>query len=301
MTKKYTLISIAMILLFSLLVGCSSDDDELKLEVLEAISKQDEINSYRFSGSSDLQLDWAALTETKQDPLTSSLTTLITNSHIKWQGAAKKDTAQMEIDLSINPHQTDTTFELPAMIKNNKLYFNIPLLTVNDEEYLFIDLEGDLTTLPFMSILTHMAEAIDGKLFEEINKSDEDTTKTIAIHITKENWIEIVESLQTQIPLIIDELENSKLINPDIAAQWRGNSNNLVDKINSSDLDEAGIISFTINQEGFISEQNLQFNYANQSIEIHNRLHDINQDLTFEKEIPEQIRSFNDIIDMLKP
>lgn len=298
MLKKYTFLFTTMILLFSLLVGCSSDDNQLKLEVLEAISKQDEISSYRFSGSSNLQLDWAALTESRQDPLTAGFTAFITNSHIQWQGAANKDTAEMEVDLSIKPHQSDAEFNLPAMIKDNKLYFNIPLLTISDDEYLFLDLDGDLSNLPFASILTHIAEAIDEKFYEEINENEEDTTKTVAIPITQENLLEIIESLQTQFPLIIRELENRKLINTDNANEWR--LKDLTDKVNSSNL-ESGIIRFTINQEGFITEQKLKLNYANQTLEIDNRLHDINQDIIFEKEIPEQTRSFHDIMNMLKP
>jgi hypothetical protein len=292
MIKKYTLVFTTVILIFSLLIGCSSED-ELKLEVLEAISKQNEISSYHFNGSANLHLDWASLTQSRQDPLTASLTGLLTNSNIQWEGAAQKESAQLEMDLTIQPHQSDSTFSIPIIIKDNKLYFNIPLLTVSDEEYLYLDLEGDLTSLPFTSILTHIAEAMDEKMFEEINKDDDETTKTIAIHITQENIQEIIESLQTKLPLIITELENSNLINTEKATQWREYSaSELADKIMITDMDEAGLISFTINQQGFITEQALKLYFANQSLEINNRLDNINQDFQFEKEIPEQIRLF---------
>lgn len=299
MNKKVIIVFCTIIFLLGLITGCSSDGEKLKSDLQQAISKQSELKNYSFTGSVDLQMD-VSLSSNEQNPLTTSLLSMLTNSQISWQGISDIESSQLEIDVDITPHHSSTSISMPAIIKDNKLYFNIPLLNIDSEEYLFIDLGDQIEQQSslFSLVVNHIVEGIDAKWYKEIN--NDNGNKTIGIEITEENYLDILQSLGSKYSLILDDLENSGLLSKELVDQLRDkNTDELKEAIKNLKIDKPGLISFSIDKNGYISEQSVNLYYSNQSIEFSHQLENINQTPEFTKAIPEKTRSFNEIIEQL--
>lgn len=308
MLKKYSFTTLAILLAFSLLLlACSKDEtdqdvkrEQIKPLLIAAMNKQSDIQTYTFSGEAELYLDWPALTGRSQDPLTSSLTSILTNGKIVWQGVADEQAPRVEVDFTLTPHQFQGQFEVPALINNNKLYIQIPLLATVEDEFLTFDLEPSISNISFMTAMKHLAEAIDEEDYE-LTDSEDSSDITISLHISKDNIADIVAKLDLQLPAIINELEHQGIISEAQATAWREQRTNSEPiHVSPDQIDQPGIVSFTINEEGFIVRQSYQLYFANQSLQVTYELDQINEAVSFNQPIPEQTRSINDMFQFIK-
>lgn len=306
MFKKYSLTTLAFLLAITLLlVGCSNkeeegDNEQLKADLIAAISKQSDIQTYVFHGEAELQLDWPALIGQSQDPLTSSLTSILTNGKVAWRGVADEQAPRVEVDLTFSPHQFQGNFEVPAMINHNKLYIQIPLLATSEDEYLTYDLEPGIANVSFVTFMQYLAEAADETYYELI-ENEASSDRTIAIHINEQNIEDIISKLNSQVPSFITDLDEKGIINDDQANAWREKvTHSEIFNIIADQLDQPGVVSFTLNEDGFIISQSLKLYFANQSIEMSHELDQINEAVTFNKPIPEHTRSIADILNVFQ-
>lgn len=306
MFKKYSLMTLSIIFAFSfILLGCSSEDEseqseQWKATLIAAMNKHSEIETYTFSGEAALQLDWPALTGQVQDPLTSSLTSILTNGKIAWQGVADEQAPRVEVDLTFTPNDFQAQFEVPALLNNNKLYIQIPLLATVEDEYLTYDLEQNLANVSFMTMMRYLAEAVDESYFELVENEASDE-RTIAFQIDKQNIEDIVSNLDIQLPAIVNDFEQQGIISAEQANDWReqlAHSSPL--HITPEQIDQPGMASFTINEAGFIVSQSFHMYFANQAIEMTQQLDHINEAVTFNKPMPEHTRSIFDMLNMFQ-
>ncbi len=283
MTVKNTLIWIALIFIFSILISCTSEKveenrtEDLKSKVIEAMNKQKEINNYRFSGEMNLNLNMND-SSSSQNPLTAGLLSMLSHSVIQWQGIAQKSPTELEIDLIIRPHASDLIINIPAMIKDTKLYFNMPMLTLHSNEYLFFEL-GNESNFSFTNMMINVALAIDNNYYER-TKSLEEITETITVQITQDSVYTFIQSLQDQFPF----LSETNILN-----------------IQTMELTEPAYISITMNDEGYIINQKIKLHYSENTLALQFSMDDINKSVPFEKETPEETRSFDDILQLLLP
>lgn len=321
---RATLIIIAS--LFLLLTGCK-DGEQLQSEVEQALTKQQEVMNYRFTGNAEITLD---MTLPKASHLlTHGLFTLVKSSKLTWDGVASTDPARLEIDLALTPLGSSEAYLLPILLKDNKLYFNIPLLSAKDQFYV-MDMDqlsqtskrdnpltpdkiknAGLTTAKIMNILV---TGLDSKWFEE-SKKDSQTAgndKTISIKITEKNQSEIITSLFSKLPDVMDELQTSGFITAVQEEEYKQKLAKEENKLISSDnlINKPWTISVSINDEGFVNELVMDLNYTlmddngklrNNRIYLQNRFDEINKNPKFQKEIPQNLVNFEDMLNKLNP
>ena len=75
------------------------------------------------------------------NPLTNGLLSLIRESTITWKGISNVDPLQFQTDLRITPKGSTSPIDIPILIKDSKLYFNMPALNKTADEYYAIDLQ----------------------------------------------------------------------------------------------------------------------------------------------------------------
>lgn len=302
---RYTYIYVALMILLALtlLVGCTSkkddephdDDIQLKDELLMALNK--DMGTFHFAGEAKLWLDWPALTGQNLDPLTASMTSALTNGEIAWQGIADLNTSQLEVDLNVRPNEFPADIAVPIIVNNNKLYIQIPLLAAADDEFLTFALDGKVSGSPFTSLLRQVVTALDEAYFEALPE-DETPQTTIQVNITKDNVEHIAAAFELHLPGFINEMEQNGLLSHEQAEQWRIQlANRSESLIHADELDAPGHLSFTINEEGYVSAQSIAIFYANQSLEFQQSLTQINEAVTFTKPIPQHTRSIEEMME----
>lgn len=313
---------VAFIVIISMLTGCV-DGKQLQQDAKTALQMQGEMKNYRFSGNADLQLD---LDESKaaDSPLTGGLIAMFTHGKLAWTGTAGTEPVRFEIDVKLNPNGSDKSIDFPLIIKDNKMYFNIPLLNQEDE-YFEVDMEqlnktaqGDKPFSPegllqtqriSQVILSHIIDAMNPKWFKE-QSAKNGKEKTITVEIQQDNVEEWMNALFDKLPLIVEELQNQGLVSAEKAGQIKKNivktkAEQLQKLLKKMQLTKPGRIELTINEQGFVKEQLIQLDYtltgedgtaSKHRIHLYNAVDEINRNPAFIKEVPDKVRPFEDLL-----
>lgn len=316
MLKKWVSLAFVTVLSVSALTACT-DNEKIKQTVQQSVAKQNEIKSYQFAGSAGLSLSDTLLSS--PNPLTNSLLTLLRESTIDWKGTSGSDPVQFETDLQVTPKGASSGIAIPVLIKDSKLYFNMPAISKPDEYYV-VDLaqisknsKSPLTpdslknTSQVSTALSSLIfTGIDAKWFKEakdpIQLKDGTPAKSIAIEITPKNEKEITAYLQSKLPEFINILQTNGLMTTEQAEKFKNGP------AKSLQIQAPGKLSVAIDDQGFIRDQafDLRFSVtaadgkasANQ-LTLHQTLDSINQPPVFTKEIPKNTKPFEDVMKLL--
>jgi len=303
----------------ALAAGCSDDGAALKKSVLDSLNKQTEMKAYAFSGTADLNIGTLPAAA-DANPIASSLLGMIQNSKLEWSGTATTDPVRLEASLKSTPAGSSAGLELPLILNDNKLYVNFPLINKKDE-YFLIDLaklsvmSGQNNTLSAESLkqATQTASSVSSVLIEDLNakwfdKSKEaaafpDGTKgtVIQIEITNKNKKEITDAMRAKLPEMIDKLAAGGFVSKDQTVK-------LKEEALTVSVEAPGKLAFAIDEQGFAREQQIEISYTQagkdglpvkRHLNLLQKADGINQEPKFVKDIPSQVKPFEDVLRLL--
>lgn len=298
-------LTIAIILMFSLLLGCTKKDQTVegaanKEQLIVALEQQAEMNNYRFTGQANLNIDWPAFSGKPQQPLTAGLTQMLTNGSMQWHGVSDHLTGRLELDLQLEPHALQTTIDIPVLINHNKLYIQIPLLAATEDEFLSFDLNQQISGWPISTWLTEMINTLDESYFVSFDREDAANT-TIGINVTQDNYNELSDALQSSLPSLIHELVDGDMLNNQQAERWNEELTQMDGRFKITTIDQPGYINFGINEDGWIVNIQIALYFDNQVIEIEQAFTDLNDaSESFSKQIPEHVRPLEAMIEQFR-
>lgn len=318
MSKKWiTLTAVTAISLISL-TACT-DNTKVKEALEQSLNKQKEMKSYTFDGSTTLAISDGLMKSS--NPLTNGLLSLVRDSTIDWKGISNVEPLQFQTDLKITPKGSTSPFEIPILIKDSKLYFNMPALNKTADEYYAIDLQkmsqnstSPLTvdTLKNTSQLSAtlgnlIFSGIDPKWYKEAKETvklkDGTSAKSISVELTSKNEKELNTLLQTKLPEFIGYLQNNGFLTADKAEQFKKNQANLLQ------LKAPGKMVVAIDDTGFIRDQTIDVGFTitvdgkaqDNHILFHQTYDAINQASPLTKELPKNAKSFDEILKLITP
>lgn len=318
MTKKWiTLTAITAISLVSL-TACT-DNTKVKEAFQQSLNKQSEMKSYTFDGSTTLAISDGLMKSA--NPLTNGLLSLIRESSITWKGVSNVEPLQFQSDFRITPKGSTSPIDLPILIKDSKLYFNLPALNKTADEYYAIDLQkmSGTNTSPLNAdtlknspqVSTALSklifEGIDAKWYKEtkdpVKLADGTTAKSIQVDLTTKNVKEINTQFQAKLPEFIGTLQTNGYITADKAEALKKNG------LASLVLKAPGSMKIAIDDKGFIRDQSLDITFTvtmdgkalDNHIVLKQTYDAINQGAPLTKEVPAKVKSFDDILKLLTP
>jgi hypothetical protein len=316
MNKKWFALSIAAIISITALTACT-DNTKIKQEVDQALTKQNEIKSSSYNGSMTLNLGDGLLAAA--NPLMNGLLGMAKESKLDWNGAVNKEPLQLETDLTFTPKGSSTSTSIPVLIKDSKLYFNMPAINKPDEYY-SVDLQEmskdsksalNVDSLKNTSQVTTalaklLLDGIDAKWYkaakDPLKLKDGTSSKSISIEISKKNEQALNAWVQSKLPEFIQTLQTNGLLSAAQADKFKNGS------AKSLKIDAPGMLTFAIDDQGFIRDQvmDLSFSIANATgstvsskVNLHQAVDGINQPPAFKKEVPKNVKSFNDVLKLL--
>ncbi|WP_258206094.1 hypothetical protein [Paenibacillus radicibacter] len=302
----------------SLLIACT-DNKATQTAVLQGIAKQSEMKSYAFEGSADIKLGDGLVPST--DLVTQTFFNVFKESTIKWNGVTNYDPVAFEADINVTPKGGTEGFNIPVLIKDNKLYFHMPAINKENQFY-SIDLaaagsQASGTVKPeglknatsvFSSFVKSITSAVDPKYFQEEKEAaklkDGSSAKAYTIEINDKNEKAINDMLNSKSGELYDSLKTSGIL-----------SNEQADKLKSQNqlkftVQAPSKLRFVIDDKGFIREQTTELNLAftgadgavnKHSLTMNQQFNDINAAPAFKKEIPKDVKSFEDVLKLLNP
>lgn len=318
MTKKWiTLTAITAISLVSL-TACT-DNTKVKEAFQQSLNKQSEMKSYTFDGSTTLAISDGLMKSA--NPLTNGLLSMIRESTITWKGISNVDPLQFQTDLRITPKGSTSPIDIPILIKDSKMYFNMPALNKTADEYYAIDLQkmsgtnaspltaDTLKNTPQVSTALSklIFEGIDAKWYKEakdpVKLTDGTTAKSIQVDLTTKNVKEINTQFQAKLPEFIGSLQTNGLLAADKAEALKKNG------LASLALKAPSSMKIAIDDKGFIRDQSLDITFTvtmdgksfDNHIVLHQTFDAINQGAPLTKDVPTKVKSFDDILKLLTP
>ncbi len=308
--------SLLTILILTLLVSACSDGKKLKEQLMNAYGKQTEMQNYSFSGKAKLSSDE---TPTAKNPLTSPLLALIKQSAVTWQGTASSDPVRLESKLSVAPEGTDTTWEIPLLIKDNKMYVHLPVVN-KPEEFFQADLQ-ELSAFskqnnPFTpekvkqasqissTLMKDLITVIDPKSFGQGKQAADSEFNTVKIVIEPKNWQTFQKALSEQLPQFSETLKNAGFpITDQTVSDWKA-------KLGTSVLNQPLEISVSMDKDGFVRRESINLDATATDaqskpfkikLQMENAYDNINQNPAFTMKIPENTKSLTDLFKLLLP
>jgi hypothetical protein len=316
MVKKYATLALAVTLLVPVMTGCT-DHKQIKDTFQQSLNKQAEMKNYKFAGSADIKL--GAPLGSSGNPLTAGLLGMLKESKIEWNGTSSAESVQFEADLKITPKGAAAAISLPVLIKDNKLYLNLPAINKPDEYYV-IDMTqlsttsksplspDNLKNVSQMStaLSTLITGSVDAKWFEEakdpVKLSDGTAAKSISLEITKKNEQELGGILNAKLPEAIDVLKTNGLLSPDQADKLKASKTPVIQ------LRAPSKLTVAIDDQGFIRDEQIDLSFgltapdgsvSDNQISLHETFDQINKNPAFQKDLPKQTKPFDDILKML--
>lgn len=316
MFKKWMTLTLTVLLSTAALTACT-DDEKIKDSVAQSLAKQKEIKAYRFGGSAEISISDSLLGSTQ--PLTNGLLSLIRESTVEWSGAVDTETTQFEADLKITPKGAASGIAIPALIKDNKLYFNIPAIS-KAEEYYVVDMaqmnknsqspltpESMKNTSQLSSTISSLiVSSLDAKWFKEAKEpltlKDGTTAKKISIEVTKKNEKDITAAFQSKLPEAIRLLQTNGFVSSQQADKW------LNGPLNRLQIHNPGTISLAFDDQGFVRDQLMDISFSvtadngnstHNQIKLHQSFDGLNQPPVFSKKVPEKVKSFDEVLKLL--
>jgi len=313
---------VPLVLACTILTSCT-DVTKTKQEVQNALTKQIDMKNDVFSGTIDLDLGNLIPQSTNNNTITNSLIGILQNSKITWQGVENTNPLQMEVDIKATPAALGTTLDLPILLKDNKLYMNIPLLNTQGK-YFSVDLgtdgsgngQKDALTPDSLKSVTQVTYQISSMLVTDLDPKwftqvDEPTalkgaqqSNTIIVNIDDANKAEFSKIVQANFPSFIDTFAKSGIITPNQAVLFKQQN------ITSLQVQSPSKIAITIDESGFIRTFSIQMNFtlhdaAGTAVKHHINLQQsyeqINQNPKFSMPIPSETMPLSDVLKMLQP
>ncbi|NOV03438.1 hypothetical protein [Paenibacillus planticolens] len=318
MSKKWiTFTAVTAISLLSL-TACT-DNTQVKDAFEQSLSKQNEMKSYTFEGSTTLAISDALLKSS--NPLTNGLLSLMKESTLDWKGISNVEPLEFQTDLKITPKGSTSPIEIPILIKDSKLYFNMPALNKTPDEYYAIDLQQmsqngksalSLDTLKNTSQLSSalsnlVFNGIDPKWYKEakepVKLKDGSSAKSISVELTSKNEKEINTLFQTKLPEFYGYLQNNGLLTADKAEQLKKS------QPSATQLKAPSKMVVAIDDSGFIRDQTFDITFQmtvdgkaqDNHIVLHQSYDAINKATPLTKEVPKKVKSFDDILKLIAP
>jgi hypothetical protein len=318
-----TNVIISVLLLGTLLSGCTKST-HYKEDVQASLKKQAEMKNYAFSGNADLALGNFIPQAKDSNPITTNLLGILQNSKLAYTGIVNTAPVQLEVDLKATPAAlAGATLDLPIILKENKLYLNIPLLSQKDE-YFSIDLtklgtaENPKSPLSPDSLknVSQIASSISNlviadlqekwftKAKDQVTLKDGSKATTLSVQVDDKNKAALSTSLQTKLPEIITSLKTNGILSAEQADKLKQSNFKAIQVTTPSS------VIFTIDQAGFIRDQEVNLTFTmpdetgaavNHHINVHQSYEQINQSPKFTKEIPQKIKPFEDVLKLLAP
>ncbi|MEC0229751.1 hypothetical protein [Paenibacillus alba] len=318
MSKKWiTLTAVTAISLISL-TACT-DNTKVKEALEQSLSKQKEMTSYTFEGGTTLSISDGLMKSS--NPLTNGLLSLFKESTIDWKGISNLEPLQFQTDLKITPKGSTSPFEIPILIKDSKLYFNMPALNKTADEFYAIDMQQmsqtgksplSLDTLKNTSQLSTtlgnlIFSGIDAKWYKEakepVKLKDGSSAKSISVELTSKNEKEVNTALQAKLPEFIGTLQNNGLLTAAQADEFKKT------QLNGIQLKAPSKLVVAIDDKGFIRDQTVDITFSlttdgkaqDNHIVLHQTYDAINQASPLTREVPKNVKNFNEILKLIAP
>jgi hypothetical protein len=318
-----TKLIIPVLLLGSLLSGCTKDT-HYKEDVQASLKKQIEMKNYSFTGAADLALGNFIPQAKDSNPITTNLLGILQNSKLAYTGIVNTQPVQLEVDLKATPAAlAGASLDLPIILKDNKLYLNIPILSQKDE-YFSIDLTklGTATnpksplspdSLKNVSqIASSISKLIIGDMEEKwfdkaktaVTLKDGSKASTLSVQVDEKNKAAISATLQTKLPEIITALNTNGILSAEQAEKLKQSNFKSIQVVTPSS------VVFSIDEAGYIREQQVNLSFTmpdetgtaiNHHINLQQTYEQINKSPKFTKEIPKKIKPFEDVLKLLAP
>ncbi|SDC73396.1 hypothetical protein SAMN02799630_01329 [Paenibacillus sp. UNCCL117] len=288
-----------------LMAGCT-DRKQLKEDWVQAAAKQEQIQSYQFSGEAEFQLD-ASLFKDAQ-PLTAAMLSAFRTGKLTYQGKAssKEPLVQAEADFKLVPQGSDKGIEMPVLLKDNKMYVHLPIINKTDE-YVMLPLEQQAERLKQTGRLSSAASA---RLLQELEPDwlepgakDEklpggEAAKRITLQLTDKNQKQVSAYLLKALPTALDEWMTSGLLGEAQTKNWK-------DRLASAHMLAPSTFVIWIDEAGYIRQQQGELRFSLQeggpvhTVRWTHRIDGINQPPSFTKEIPQLTKPLGDILKLL--
>lgn len=304
-------LALAMVCAVALITGCT-DHQKLKQDMLQAVQKQEQARSYRFTGELQLQLD-ASLFAGAQ-PLTAAMATLLKDSAIAYTGAAAEavsgESVRFEADMTVTPKNGAQPILIPALIKDNKLYLALPVFNKPDEFTVLPLGQGDNAAASGETLKNtgHLSAVLSGKLLEGIDPAwiNEDSEPTaladgtpgrrLRLELTAKNEQAAADYFAASLPGALAELAASGL--QPSAGDALGKA------LANARLKAPSSLTLLVDGQGFIREQTgeLRFSLGDgpaSALKWTQRLSDINGQIDFRKDVPKQTKPLDDLLRLL--
>ncbi|MCZ8518752.1 MULTISPECIES: hypothetical protein [Paenibacillus] len=277
--------------------GCT-DHDQLKQELMQAASKQEEIKTYRFSGHAELALH-PSLFE-GLPPLTTAMLSLFKEASIEYKGVTSlEEPVRVEADITIKPKDAEEPIKLPLLLQDNKLYIHLPALNAPDEYLMF-----SLQQPERLKDTGHLSALMNRRLLEGLNAGwiDEEGPpantggKRMDIRITDNNREDVEAYVTGIVPALLDELVKNGLGSPAQTDQWKKSAGLL-------NLKAPGSIALDIDAQGFLEGQEGRLFFTTDTHPDNQHAlawtyhtTDINQPAAFTRNVPDKVKSASDLL-----
>ncbi|WP_159883906.1 hypothetical protein [Paenibacillus puerhi] len=284
-----------------LISGCT-DRKQLKEDWVQAAAKQEQITSYQFSGEADVQLD-ASIFQGAQ-PLTAAMLSAFKEGKLTYQGKSSlNDPVQAEADFTFTPKGSNQGWELPILLKDNKMYAHLPIINKTDE-YLSVPLEQNAERLKHTG---RLSSAVSAKLLQELEpgwlepgSKDEklasgEAAQRITLQLTEKNQKQVSAYLIKILPSLLEEGITSGLLSETQAASWKA-------ALAPAQIVAPSTLDIWIDDKGFIRQQkgdirlSLKEGGPIHSIAWTHRIDGVNEVQAFIKEIPKLTKPLADIL-----
>lgn len=313
-----------VILLLTLTTACV-DRGQLKIDVLQALQQYKDMKNYRFQGSASIHADTVRGLLQQANPLTAGLLNLILTSDISWQGVSSVHPVRAEAVFLIQPHDKDVTYEVPLLIKDNKLMIHIPTLH-QAEQFFEIDLAevsrlsqtadnpglqaaGDL----FAQVAEQFIQQVSAKQFDEEDSKHNAQFRTITAAYTAKQTKPAVEAWFQVMPGVIRLLDDAGWItdHQSASAQQLWNDEKKMawlNRINDITIHEPSGFAFDIDEEGFIRRIRAETHFTiadhpnaprSFQLSVDQQLDAINANPEFTMPDPEQLIPLSDLLKLI--
>ncbi|TDF96702.1 hypothetical protein [Paenibacillus piri] len=307
--RATVLISAALMLLVT---GCT-DNKQLKTDLLQAVHKQEEIKSYRFTGSIELKADASLLGQAS--PFAAALFAILKDSKIEYDGISAMEPSRLETTLKVTP-SGGSAIDIPVLIKDSKLFFHMPALN-KDDEYMMLPVQPKTpgtdsgNTEPLKNtgrlssaIQQQLLDGIDPNWLqpskEPVTLADGTSAKQITLTITGKNEQALSENWDKSLPGLIELFKTNGLASGSSLDVWQAALKQIKFRAPTS-------VTILIDKDGYIHEQkwDVAFTSGASTNENHlvwkQSLTDINQNPAFTKDIPAKQKSLDELLKLTKP
>ncbi|MDF2658874.1 MAG: hypothetical protein K0Q94_1665 [Paenibacillus sp.] len=310
MNKKLPFLPVVLAAAALLFSGCSDGVKE-KEAVQQAIRKQSEIQHYRFSGSGTFGWDTPeAAAGGLSNPLTAALAGAVNGAEFKWSGIASYNPVRLETNVQMTT-RLGNSFQIPFLIKDNKMYAQIPLLNKKDEYYSFdlakpaggsssgpLSPEALLRSQETMTrLLDSLLSGVEPKWFKEDTLDEPGAFKQYSIEITEANAAELSKQMGAGLDGWTGQLQAIT------GGTWSGPP-----KLAGMQLQAPGYIRLRMNPESFLEQISLDLNAlpaasspapGTYRFKLDYSLSDINEPISFEQNVPAAVKPFEDLWKLL--